>query len=399
MLTLPNPLARRLFLHLHALAEPPIGPARGDALQALIDRLGFVQLDSIATVARAHHMILFARRQSYRQDGLDPLLARRGLFEHWTHDAAVIPTRFFPFWRHRFRRDRPRLLARWRGWQRDGFEDQFETVLARIAERGPVSASDVGEDETRGTGGWWDWHPSKAALEYLWRVGELSITRRDAFRKVYDLTSRVIPEEILAQDPGDAATIDWACSAALARLGFATSGELAAFWAAATPAEAQAWCHDALAQGRIVEVRIEGADGTLRRSYARPDLVEQAQAAPEPPSRIRILSPFDPALRDRNRAERLFGFRYRIEIYVPEPKRTFGYYVFPILEGGRLIGRIDMKARRDRGTLQVRALWPEPGIRLGAGRLGRLEAELDRMARFAGCERVAFDPGWQRDPV
>ncbi|WP_096787107.1 winged helix-turn-helix domain-containing protein [Rhodobacter sp. CZR27] len=398
-MTLPNPLARRLFLHLHALAEPPIGPARGDALQALIDRLGFVQLDSIATVARAHHMILFARRQSYRQDGLDPLLARRGLFEHWTHDAAVIPTRFFPFWRHRFRRDRPRLLARWRGWQRDGFEDQFETVLARIAERGPVSASDVGEDETRGTGGWWDWHPSKAALEYLWRVGELSITRRDAFRKVYDLTSRVIPEEILAQDPGDAATIDWACSAALARLGFATSGELAAFWAAATPAEAQAWCHDALAQGRIVEVRIEGADGTLRRSYARPDLVEQAQAAPEPPSRIRILSPFDPALRDRNRAERLFGFRYRIEIYVPEPKRTFGYYVFPILEGGRLIGRIDMKARRDRGTLQVRALWPEPGIRLGAGRLGRLEAELDRMARFAGCERVAFDPGWQRDPV
>lgn len=399
MLTLPNPLARRLFLHLHALAEPPTGPARGDALQALIDRLGFVQLDSIATVARAHHMILFARRQSYRQDGLDPLLARRGLFEHWTHDAAVIPTRFFPFWRHRFRRDRPRLLARWRGWQRDGFEDQFETVLARIAERGPVSASDVGEDETRGTGGWWDWHPSKAALEYLWRVGELSITRRDAFRKVYDLTSRVIPEEILAQDPGDAATIDWACSAALDRLGFATSGELAAFWAAATPAEAQAWCHDALAQGRIVEVRIEGADGTLRRSYARPDLVEQGQAAPEPPSRIRILSPFDPALRDRNRAERLFGFRYRIEIYVPEPKRTFGYYVFPILEGARLIGRIDMKARRDLGTLQVRALWPEPGIRLGAGRLGRLEAELDRMARFAGCERTAFDPGWQRDPV
>jgi hypothetical protein len=111
---------------------------------------------------------------------------------------------------------------------------------------------------------------------------------------------------------------------------------------------------------------------------------------------MRVLSPFDPALRDRVRAERLFGFHYRIEVFVPEAQRRYGYYVFPLLEGARLVGRIDMKARRDAGVLQVRALWPEAGVRFGAGRMARLEAELDRMARFAGCDRVGFDVGWLR---
>ena len=115
-----------------------------------------------------------------------------------------------------------------------------------------------------------------------------------------------------------------------------------------------------------------------------------------PPARLRVLSPFDPALRDRARAERLFGFHYRIEVFVPEAQRRFGYYVFPLLEGARLVGRIDMKAWRDTGALRVRALWPEQGVPFGKGRIARLEAELDRIARFAGCDRVAFEDGWQR---
>jgi uncharacterized protein len=122
-------------------------------------------------------------------------------------------------------------------------------------------------------------------------------------------------------------------------------------------------------------------------------------ALDEPPARLRILSPFDPALRDRQRAERLFGFHYRIEVFVPEAKRRYGYYVFPVLEGARIIGRIDMKAFRERGTLQVRAVWPERGITFGPRRRARLEAELDRMARFSGCDRVGFDGGWLRDPL
>ena len=122
-----------------------------------------------------------------------------------------------------------------------------------------------------------------------------------------------------------------------------------------------------------------------------------AARSAEPTSRLRILSPFDPALRDRDRADFLFGFHYRIEVFVPEPKRKFGYYVFPILEGDRLIGRIDAKAFRDASTLRIRALWPEAGVKFGSGRMQRLEAELDRLARFAGCERVAFLDGWLRE--
>ena len=117
---------------------------------------------------------------------------------------------------------------------------------------------------------------------------------------------------------------------------------------------------------------------------------------PEPPGRIRVLSPFDPALRDRKRAERLFGFSYRIEVFVPAPKRKYGYYVFPLLEGGRLIGRIDMKAERDADALSVSGLWPEPGVRLSAGRMARLEAELERQRRLAGVGRVVFTDGWRR---
>jgi uncharacterized protein len=139
---------------------------------------------------------------------------------------------------------------------------------------------------------------------------------------------------------------------------------------------------------------VMGTAGQSRRMVIRPATL--SETPPEPTSRLRILSPFDPALRDRDRAEHLFGFRYRIEVFVPEPKRVYGYYVFPVLEGDRLIGRIDAKAFRDQGVLRVKAFWPEPGVRLGTGRKAKLEAELDRLARFAGCDRVEFLPDWQR---
>ncbi|WP_092163920.1 winged helix-turn-helix domain-containing protein [Allgaiera indica] len=396
-MALPNPVARRLFLQRHGLAESPSGPARGADLLALIERLGFVQVDSINTVARAHDLILFSRRPAYRPAALKQLLERdRTLFEHWTHDASVIPARFYPHWQIRFNRDRARLAERWRRWQGPGFEGKFEEILDHVARHGPVSSAEVGAGEARGSGGWWDWHPSKTALEYLWRVGRLSVTRREGFRKFYDLTERVLHPRHCTLVPPQAATIDWACDAALDRLGFATAGEIAAFFATVTPAEARDWCAAALAQGDLVEVLVEGADGSPRRAFSRPDVLQAASAAPVPPGRVRILSPFDPALRDRARAERLFGFSYRIEVFVPEAKRRYGYYVFPVLEGDRLIGRIDMKAWRDAGVLRVRAFWPEAGVDMGKGRCARLEAELNRMARFAGCERVDFASGWAR---
>ncbi len=394
---LDNRAARRLFLDHHALAEQPVGPARGEALAALIERLGFVQLDSICTVARAHDMILFARRPSYRPKHLKRLYEKdRALFEHWTHDAAVIPMAFYNHWHLRFERDTETLQKQWRNWRRDGFEERFQSVLTQIREHGPVSSSDVGTDEKKTSGGWWDWHPSKTALEYLWRSGALSVVGRDGFQKRYDLTERVIDTNISAR-PDPETTIDWCCNAALDRLGFATSGELAAFWATVTPAEAKDWCARQLASGEIEPLDIACAGGNLRRVFARPGVVERAADVPNPPGRIRVLSPFDPALRDRKRAERLFGFHYRIEVFVPEPKRRYGYYVFPLLEGDRLIGRIDMKTERDADRLHVKAVWPEPAIRWSAARTARLESELARVARFVEVGSVSFADGWLRE--
>lgn len=401
---IPNETARRLFLSLHALAEPPTGPATGAALGDLIHRIGFVQIDSINTVERAHHMILWSRRQSYRPPALKKLVEQdRALFEHWTHDASLIPIEHYPHWHHRFARDRERLVANWRNWFRDGYEEKFDDILRHVTDHGPVSSSDIGADEPRGKGGWWDWHPSKTALEWLWRTGALAVTRRDGFQKVYDLAERVIPPHHHGHHNGQptdtAAMIDWACSAALDRLGFATSGELAAYWKAGTPTEAADWCRTALAQGRVIEVGVTGADGAVRRSFGWPDLCARAKDAPEPPGRLRVLSPFDPALRDRNRTERLFGFFYRIEVFVPEPKRLFGYYVFPVLEGSRIIGRLDAKAHRAERVLRVRAFWPEPGVSMGVARSDRLAAELARLAEFSGCERVELAKDWLRAPV
>ena len=385
----------------HALAEPPSGGSKGADLLDLIQRLGFVQLDSINTVARAHDMILFSRRPSYRANNLKRLYERdKALFEHWTHDAAVIPIEYYPHWHLRFLRDAEVLKSRWKNWRRDGFEQQFASVLQHIRDHGAVSSSDVGKDEKKGSGGWWDWHPSKTALEFLWRSGALTVVGRQGFQKRYDLTERVIDTHLCPGNmPCDAeATIDWLCNAALDRLGFATSGELAAFWDTVSAKEAKLWCEQALIQGKLEEIEIACADGKLRKVFARPSVSEEAAAVPRPSGRLRVLSPFDPMLRDRNRAERLFGFHYRIEVFVPEPKRTYGYYVFPLLEGNRMIGRIDMKAQRDRGVLQVSALWPERSARWSDVRTRRLHAELDRVRRFAGLDRVEFASDWLKAP-
>ena len=389
---LENTAARHLFLARHGLDTRPSGAGKGADLKAVIDNLGFVQLDSVNTFARAHDLILWSRRGQYRPKALQHLLHRdRQMFEHWTHDAAIIPIESFAHWRLRFARDEARLASRWQDQRRDDFHGKIDAVLRRISDQGACTSGQVGEGESRGSGGWWDWHPSKTALEYLWRSGQISVLRREGFTKVYDLTERVIPAEHLNRRHHPAETIDWCCAGALDRLGFATSGELAAFWDHVTPAEAKAWCADVLAEGRVIEIDVAGVDGKLRRSFAWPDVLGTVSA---PAPRLRVLSPFDPALRDRKRAERLFGFRYRIEIFVPAPQRRYGYYVFPVMEDDRMIGRIDMKREGD--VLTVRAFWPEVGVRMGAGRIKALEAELQRAAVFGGCEEVRFAKDWLR---
>ncbi len=186
---------------------------------------------------------------------------------------------------------------------------------------------------------------------------------------------------------------DWACTTALARLGFATSTEIAAFYDLIPPAAARLWCAQALRDHRILEVDIECADKSRRSSFVLAEILNTP--TPAPSARVRLLSPFDPALRDRKRAERLFGFHYRIEIFVPASKRKYGYYVFPVLQGTRLIGRID--AKRDGDALTVTAFWPEQGVRMGEARRQALSAEVERAARFVGSTQINWAPDWVRD--
>ncbi len=397
----PSPLtvtaagARRLLLDLVGLAAPPRRRQSADDLMALIERLGFVQVDSVNVVERAHHMILFARNQTYRPARLRRLVEDEGrLFEHWTHDAALVPTAFYPYWRHRFGRDEAGLRQRFRDWHGPGFEADIERVLGLVEANGAVMARDLVDGERRKPGGWWAWHDGKTALEFLWRSGRLAIARREGFQKVYDLAERVIPAAARGPEVDPESYLDWACETALERLGFATAGEIAGFWGTLTTGEAKAWCAANLG-GRVITVAVAGTvGGRPRRLFARTDLAGRVAAAPAAPKQMRVINPFDPILRDRKRLAHLFGFDYRIEIFVPAARRQYGYYVFPLLEGERFVGRIDMKADRAADRLAIAALWMEPKCRLTPPRRRCLEAELDRVRRFAGVGGLRFADGW-----
>ena len=387
-----NAQARAIFLAAHGLWTRPSGPARYRDVAQTIESLGFVQVDSINTVARAHDHIMWSRLPAYTPGRAMGCASRdRSVFEGWTHDAALIPSAYFPHWRHKFDSDRTALAARWTKWGRAGFEKEIDHVMARIAEEGALSATELGDGERQNGGGWWDWKPRKVALEYLWRTGELCVCHRRSFSKVYELTERVIPPEHLNARSSYEESLNWSARAALQRLGFATPSELSAFWDIFPKSALAAWASD-LPQG-LVRADIEGADGSLKPALLPADWEAQLQGLPGPSSRLRILSPFDPALRDRKRVARLFGFDYTIEVFVPEAKRRYGYYVFPILEGTRLTGRIDIKADRARDTLLIKGFWPEPGVKLGTGRLSRLTDEILRITRLAQVKKVKILEG------
>jgi uncharacterized protein YcaQ len=386
----PVATARRLLLGAQGLLDDPRGRVTADRLYRLIERMGFVQIDSINVVERAHHLTLASRLQGYRPALFDRLLEReRRLFEHWTHDASAIPTVWYPHWRLRFERYRQKVLAH--PWWKERIgphpDDLIDLVRERLVQEGPLMTRDF--EDTRDDSAdrtWWGWKPEKAALEYLWRTGEAAVVGRVNFHKVYDLAERALPEAHAAPRPADEEHLDWACRTAIERLGIASATEVAAFWRAADLNEVKAWCERAATRKEIVPVRVEAVDGSVRVAYAVPDWEERAAALPPAPPRIRLLSPFDPILRDRRRSLRLFGFDYHFEAFVPAPQRRYGYYVLPILEGERLVGRLDPKLYREEGRLEVRQVWWEPGVRESKARNLRLEAAVERLARFTGAE-------------
>ncbi|MDQ3685251.1 MAG: winged helix DNA-binding domain-containing protein, partial [Acidobacteriota bacterium] len=386
--------ARLLLMDAQGLLSDPCRQATPSALQKLIEQMGFVQLDSINVVERAHHLTLASRLDDYKHEHFAWLLEQeRSLFEHWTHDASVIPTKWFAHWKPRFNRERERILNSLWWKERIGGEPDkiIDHVRERIAREGPLRSQDFEHDRRGTSSAWWSWKPQKAALEFLWSAGELMVTRREKFQKVYDLTERVLPEQSNAPQPSEGEHAEWACRTALERLVVATPKEMAEFWNAISIVQAKAWCEAAVQVGLTTPVLVESLDGSKPKpSFAIIDWEQRLRGLPDVPARTRLLSPFDPVLRDRVRARRLFNFDYRFEAFVPEPKRQYGYYVLPILEGDRLVGRLDAKFHRRECLLNVRRIYWEPGIRVTLSRRRELEKAVARLARLIGAHQITL---------
>jgi uncharacterized protein YcaQ len=402
MLELTNREMRRALLVANGLAAAPAGdPLPGPASEngpgwvlGMVRRLGSVQIDSIAAVERAHHHILFARNPRYRQDELRQLCDRdRAVFETWTHDAAFLPVEAFPYWRHYFARA-AKFVAH------PGYRRYFapvtardrSAVLGRLERDGPLRPRDL---DTRSV----DWHdayfarPSlgKLTLELLWRTGKVAVTRREGQEKVYDLAERVIPAEHYRARVTKVEYVDWACREALERLVVATPAQIARFFDAVDTHEAARWCARERRRG-VVETRFARADGATRiGGFALEGVVAALRDAPAAPRAPRLLNPFDPLIHDRQRTRGVFGFDYTVEIWVPASKRRYGYYVLPILEGERFVGRLDAKVDRSADRLRLLGLWWEPGVRPAAVRSQALAGALRRLARFTGVSG-ADDP-------
>ena len=385
--TLSREEARLLLLRGQCLLDPPHGRRCGPAaVRKLIERLGFVQLDSINVLERAHHLTLFARNHAYRHAHLDALYTRGHVFEHWTHDASVLPIEWHGRWHHKRAADTRRLDKRDFLKKRIGKDaaKQIDRVLERIREQGPMRAGDFESDGEKRRGGWWNWKPAKAVLEYLYWRGDLCVVARPNFHKVYDLAERHVAAEHRAEPPTREAFVAFAVRAALERLGVATPSEVAGFLLAISVAEARVELKRLVEDGEAVAIDVEGGN----KSFALPDCRSQLRKARSQLAKLtdepRLLAPFDPIARDRKRMLRLFDFDYRFEAFTPAADRVHGYYVLPVLQKDRLIGRVDLKHDRSAGVLRVLGEWPEPGE---ADRLPIDEA-LSRLAGFIGASSI-----------
>ncbi|GAA0478657.1 crosslink repair DNA glycosylase YcaQ family protein [Parasphingorhabdus litoris] len=377
-LRIKNRDARRLWLDRQGLAQTPTGTL--DLLRIITD-LGFVQLDTIRNVTRAHHHILWSRNQNYREPMLNKLLANdRSVFEHFTHDASVLPMEFYPVWQRQFRR-----LGERAGKHKVMEDHDIAAIKARIADEGPLSTHAF-DTKIEGKKEMWARPPHKRVLDQLWYAGDLATSHRENFIKYYNLAERVFPFAYRDIEHSDEHQMDWLCKAALDRLGFGSLGDIQRFWAALDAREVRSWAEKA--GDYLVPVELETVNGEWINMVASPDIETLLTKANAPTSRLRILSPFDPAVRDRTRLARLFGFDYRIEIFVPAAQRRWGYYVYPLLERDRFVGRIELKADRKAGIVKVIQLWPEPKVKWTAKRAEKLDAELMRLGRLIGAHSV-----------
>jgi len=375
------PLARRIALAAQGFGKKPPGALKPAHFQRTLAKLHLHQIDSVNVLVRAHYLPAFSRLGAYDRADLDRLAwgakSKRRLFEYWAHEASLLPFDLHPLLRWRMAKaDRGEAGWTWMRLCAGEQRDEAMALLKRIQEEGPLAASDF--EAHKSTSGWWQWSDTKRALEWLFWAGHITTaTRRNSFERVYDVPERVLPAEVLAMPtPGIADAHRALIERAARALGIATEGELRDYFRQ-SPQEARPAIESLAEEGVLVPVSVPGwRHAWLHRDARLPRTIE-AQA---------LLAPFDPLVWERDRAERLFGFHYRIEIYVPAEKRVHGYYVLPFLFGDRLVGRVDLKADRKNGRLLVQATHFEPDAPHDAREA--LQVELQRMADWLGLEAV-----------
>jgi uncharacterized protein YcaQ len=373
--------ARRIALAAQGFADPRPGavPDRRH-LRRVLARTGLLQIDSVNVLQRAHYLPPYSRLGPYPTALLDTVAYRRPreLFEYWGHEASLLPMRLHPYLRWRMADGHS-----WGGVARIAKEQPqlVKWVLGEVRDKGPLTAAEVEADVPRRTGNWgWNWSDAKRALEWLFWKGEVLVAHRNtAFARVYDVPERVLPPEITGvSTPAPAEAFRELVRVAAGGLGVATEADLRDYFRLPVAGARQA-VRDLVEAGELIPVEVDGwrPAAYLHRDAKLPRWIRAAT----------LVSPFDPVVWRRERAERLFGFTYRIEIYVPAAQRLYGYYVLPFLLGDRLVARVDLKADRVAGVLRIPSAWGEPDA--PAETPARLAVELHRLAGWLGLGEVA----------
>ncbi len=368
--------ARRLVLASSGLAtgHPPTEP---DArhFRRVMRQLELVQLDSVNVSARSHYWIFFARLGGYDRARLDEWLWRSGEhFEYWAHEASILPQSIYSLLAYRMRAAEPGGRVASLMNEHPGY---VESVLEEVHRRGPLTVGSLSDPGER-TGPWWGYGRGKIALEWHFRTGDVTVADRRNFQRLYDITPRVVsPHHRIDDVDGDEA-ISALLERSVRALGVGTLADIADYFRIRMP-DARRLFPRVLERGSVFEVEVDG--------WGAPAYRHVEARIPRSVEGTALLSPFDPLIWHRDRALRVFGLHYRIEIYVPEPKRIHGYYVLPYLLDGELVGRVDLKAHRKDGYLEARSAFVEPGRE--AGRVAaRLAADLHSMAGWLGFDEV-----------
>ena len=377
---LSNREARSIALAAQGFADrPPAGRVDSRHFDRLFDRVKVVQLDSVNVAVRTHYMPAFSRLGPYPRERFDAYAyGRRRLFEAWGHVASLLPVEHYPLLRHRMETARSRSIRSF-GRERRAY---VEEIRREVAERGPLAVSDLRDQGRNRSRPWWGRSDGKLALEWLFATGRLAASRRGNFTRVYDLAERVIPPQVLAAPAPETRDAQRELLRLAARAhGIGDAADLADYYRIRMP-QARPLLQELVEEGELLEATVEG--------WSRPAYLHRDARTPRRIDANALLSPFDSLIWFRERTERLFGFRYRIEIYVPEPERQYGYYVFPFLTGDTLAARVDLKADRARGVLLVRGAYLEAGCDAGAV-AAELAAHLASMASWLELGEVNVD--------